>query len=132
MEQGAGQPGEAKRGVAGWAGHWQETPHGPVHGVVAYLQVTASQAGEVCICEHSSPQSSQEDRPTSQTHKIRQVVWGRGHPTPCKRATHSCEGWVLDPAQRACAGQLLSTQARGKAPGSSLVKVCQRSRAVSG
>lgn len=64
--------------------------------------------------------------------EIRQVVWGRGHPTPCKRATHSCEGWVLDPAQRACAGQLLSTQARGKAPGSSLVRVCQRSRAVSG
>lgn len=46
--------------------------------------------------------SPSQDRLThghGESHEIRQVVRG-GASTPCKRATHPCEGWVLDPALR--------------------------------
>ena len=42
---------------------------------------------------------SREDRPTVTRTLTKQVVGG-GASTPCKRATHSCEGWVLAPAPR--------------------------------
>lgn len=78
---------------------------------------------------------SQEDRPTvTETHKNKTGSVGQGHPTHVNvQHTRAKVGYWTRP-QRACAGQLRSAQASGNAPaagGSSLVRVCQRSTAVS-
>lgn len=56
---------------------------------------------------------SQEDRPVTETHKIRQVVWGRGIPPHVNvQHTRAKVGYWTRP-QRACDGQLLFPQAKG-------------------
>lgn len=133
---GRGSLGRQERGAAAPCGRAQD---GCVH-----ICAVASQAGGSCICEYRSPRSltRRQTHGHADSHKIRQVVGG-GASTPCKRATHSCEGWVLDLAPREAGGWgegvlgrwWCPAQAEGRAPaagGSSLVRVCQRSRAASG
>jgi hypothetical protein len=97
--QGTRQPGKAKKGAAGWGGALAGDSHVALC-TGGCIFAGNSKAGRrkfayVNIALHSP---SQEDRPVTETHKNKTGSVGQGHPTPCKRATHSCEGWVLDPA----------------------------------
>lgn len=75
-------------------------PHGPcAWGACIFAGNSKSGRRKFAYVNIALHSPSQEDRPTvTETHKNKTDSVGQGHPTPCKRATHSCEGWVLDPA----------------------------------
>lgn len=81
-------------------GHWQETPTWPcAWGGCIFAGNSKSGRRKFAYVNIALNSPSQEDRPTvTETHKNKTGSVGQEHPTPCKRATHSCEGWVLDPA----------------------------------
>lgn len=126
--RGTGQPGEAGEEPAAPCGRAQD---GCLH-----ICMVAVRQEEVCICEYRSPRSltRRQTHGYADSHKIRQVV-GAGHlPRVNVQHTRAKVGYWTRP-EGPVQGRCGPTQAEGRAPaagGSSLVRVCQRSRAASG